>query len=91
MIRGESHGCCNHATLFISVYLLFSNDKLCGLFIIADNIQFIKGGWINRNSILINDEANLITLPLIKGSSCLMINERYFVNDSSSKGKCQVV
>lgn len=38
-------------------------------FVIYDDVTFIKGGWINRNYIFINQEKSLITLPLSGVSS----------------------
>lgn len=38
-------------------------------FIIYDDVSFIKGGWINRNNILINSNKQLFTLPLSNISS----------------------
>ena len=46
-------------------------------FILYDNIEFSKKGWINRNRILINGKAAYITLPLKKTSDFLDIRERY--------------
>ncbi len=46
-------------------------------FVIYDNIEFTKKGWINRNRILVNGSDAKITLPLKKGSDFLHINERY--------------
>ncbi len=46
-------------------------------FIIYDNIQFTKKGWINRNRILVNYKDEYITLPLKKDSDFLNVNERY--------------
>lgn len=37
-------------------------------FVIYDDVNFIKGGWINRNYILTNNDKQLFTLPL-KGVS----------------------
>ena len=45
-------------------------------FVLYDNIQFTKKGWINRNRILVNGKDEYITLPLKKGSDFLNINER---------------
>ena len=45
-------------------------------YVVYDNIQYSKGGWINRNRILINNEAKLLTLPLKKDSDYLDIRER---------------
>lgn len=45
-------------------------------FIIYDNIQYTKKGWINRNRILVNGKDEYITLPLKKDSDFLNVNER---------------
>jgi len=37
-------------------------------FIIYDDVQYIKGGWINRNRILQGGEPAMITIPVNKGS-----------------------
>ena len=42
-------------------------------FIIYDNIQYTKKGWINRNRILVNGKDQLITLPLKKDSDYFRI------------------
>jgi hypothetical protein len=52
--------------------LINSVDK----FIIYDNIQYTKKGWINRNRILINGKDQLITLPIKKDSDYLNVVER---------------
>lgn len=54
-------------------------------FVIADDVQFIKKGWINRNRILLNGEPSLITLPLNRDSTYLKIYERSFENQAGSK------
>jgi len=45
-------------------------------FIIYDNIEYTKKGWINRNRILVNGGASYITLPLKKDSDYLDIRGR---------------
>ena len=55
-------------------------------FVIYDNIQFTKKGWINRNRILVNGKDEYITLPLKKASDYLDINQRKLV-DSFSEDK----
>lgn len=37
-------------------------------FVIYDDVNYIKGGWINRNRILINGEPVYITVPLSQSS-----------------------
>jgi hypothetical protein len=45
-------------------------------FIIYDNIQYTKKGWINRNRILVNGTDRLITLPVKKASDYLNVVDR---------------
>ncbi len=37
-------------------------------FVIYDDVNYIKGGWINRNRILINGNPSYITIPLYQAS-----------------------
>ncbi len=50
-------------------------------FVIYDNIQFSKKGWINRNRILVNGTDAYITLPLKKDSDFLDVKDRYLSDD----------
>lgn len=45
-------------------------------FVIYDNIQYSKRGWINRNRILVNGKDEFITLPLKKDSDYLNVVDR---------------
>ena len=45
------------------------------IFIIYDDVNFIKKGYINRNNIVINNVKHLFTLALIKSSQNKKINE----------------
>ena len=45
------------------------------IFVIYDDVNFIKGGYINRNNILNNGNSQLITLELIGSSQNKRINE----------------
>jgi len=54
----------------------FQMMKCADVFVVYDNIQFSKGGWINRNRILSNGKDVFITLPLKKDSDYLDIRER---------------
>jgi hypothetical protein len=56
-------------------------------FIIYDNIQFTKKGWINRNRILVNGVDTYITLPLKKDSDYLNIKDRFLSDDWSIERK----
>lgn len=52
-------------------------------YIILDDVNFIKGGWINRNRILIHKEPKYINLPLKGGSKNRHINELEVSSDMS--------
>lgn len=45
-------------------------------FVIYDNIQYTKKGWINRNRILNADKDIYITIPLDKDSDYLAVDQR---------------
>lgn len=53
--------------------LMYAVDE----FIIYDDVQFSKGGWINRNRLLLGGAAHTFTLPLQKGRLGDNINERH--------------
>lgn len=59
-------------------------------FIIYDNIQYTKKGWINRNRILVNGSPQLITLPLKKDSDYLDVIQRS-LSDSWDKEKNKIL
>ena len=44
-------------------------------YVVYDDVNFIKGGWISRNNILLNNQKHMITLPLDSPSSFKKINE----------------
>lgn len=44
-------------------------------FVIYDDVNFIKQGYINRNNILSNEKSQQFTLELIGASSNKLINE----------------
>ena len=44
-------------------------------FVIYDDVNFIKQGYINRNRILGNNESQTFTLQLLGASSNCLINE----------------
>jgi len=46
-------------------------------FVIYDNIEFSKKGWIHRNRILVNGEDSYISIPLKRDSDYLEIRDRY--------------
>lgn len=54
-------------------------------FVIYDNIEFTKKGWINRNRILVNGQDSFITIPLRKDSDYLDVRDRYLADSWSSE------
>ncbi len=58
---------------YIGYFQLISSVDV---FIIYNNVQFIKRGWINRNRIKLENKIINITLPLARDSSVLNIDQR---------------
>jgi hypothetical protein len=54
-------------------------------FVVYDNIQYAKKGWINRNRFLRNGADAFFTLPLKKGSDFLNIADRCLADDFDPK------
>ena len=44
-------------------------------FVIADDVAYIKGGWINRNRILVNGQPAYFTVPLKRAASDTLIRD----------------
>lgn len=55
----------------------FQLINVVDVFVIYDEIEYTKKGWINRNRFLKNGKDQLFTLPLKKDSDFLNINQRY--------------
>lgn len=51
-------------------------------YVIYDDVNFIKGGWINRNRILSNGEAKYFNVPMLGASPNKKINEVGVNNDA---------
>jgi hypothetical protein len=60
-----------------------------GKFVLYDDIEFSKSGWIHRNRYLRNGEAHMFTLPLRKDSDFLDIRDRK-LSDSWSQEKLRL-
>jgi hypothetical protein len=54
-------------------------------FVVYDNIQYAKKGWINRNRFLRNGTDAFFTVPLKKGSDFLDIADRWIADDFDPK------
>ncbi len=59
-------------------------------FVIYDNIQFTKKGWIKRNRILMNGKDKMISLPIKKDSDYLDVNKRY-LSETFEKDKTKII
>ena len=57
------------------------------VFVLLDDVNFIKKGWINRNNILLDGRAHLFTLPLVGASQNRLINEIHISDDPREKQK----
>ncbi len=53
----------------------FQLIKAVDKYVIYDDVNFIKGGWINRNRILLNGSISMINVPMIGASPYKKINE----------------
>ena len=53
------------------------------VFVVYDDIQFTKKGWINRNRFLMNDCDHIFSLPIKKASDYLNIVDRELSDTSS--------
>lgn len=49
--------------------------NLVDRYVIYDDVNFIKGGWINRNRILVNGAPKYFNVPMLGSSSNVLINE----------------
>jgi len=50
-------------------------------YIIYDDVNFIKGGWINRNRILLDGMVKYYNIPMLGASSFKQINQIHVNND----------
>lgn len=50
-------------------------------FVLGDDLQYIKDGWINRNRMLVAGQPWTFSLPLKKDAHGLNINQRYLSDD----------
>lgn len=64
--------------------LMFGAD----VFVVYDNVEFTKKGWINRNRCLLNGRAEVFSIPVKKDSDYLSIVERQVAGTfAKEKGK----
>lgn len=56
----------------------FQHIAHCDVFVLLDDVQYIGGGWINRNRILLNGAPTWVTVPVRGASHTLAINQRHY-------------
>jgi hypothetical protein len=61
----------------------FHTIKAVDDYVIYDDVQFIKGGWINRNNILIGNQKSQFTISLSDASANKKINDIEIKDDFS--------
>jgi hypothetical protein len=54
-------------------------------FVIYDDVNYIKNGWINRNQYLVNGQKKIFTLSLNKASSFKLIKDTYILDDENHR------
>ncbi len=64
--------------------------NLVDKFVVYDNIQFTKGGWIRRNRILMNGKDKMVSLPIKNDSDYLDVNKR-FLSNTFEKDKIKII
>ena len=52
-------------------------------FVIYDDVEFTKKGWINRNRLLYSNRITNFTVPIKKSSDYLIIKKKFISNDES--------
>lgn len=71
---------------YIGYFQLISSVDV---FVIYDNIQYTKKGWINRNRFLKNNQDEYFTIPIKKDSDFLCVNQR-FLSDNLANEKIKL-
>lgn len=72
---------------YIGYFQLF---EVCDIFINYDDVQYMKGGWINRNKILYHDSPKYITFPVNKVPLNTTIDYCFF-HDNIRKEKKKIL
>lgn len=67
-----------YAFPYIGYFKLISSSDC---FVFLDNVSYIKKGFINRNSVMLNNVAHRFTIPVSKQSQNRFINEHEYTGD----------
>jgi len=60
-------------------------------FVVYDDVNYIKNGWINRNQYLLYGKAKYFTLSLNKASSFVPINQTHVLDDEHHRTKEKIL
>lgn len=63
----------------------FQLMRACDVFVVLDDVQYMKGGWINRNRILLGGQPHWLTCPVVKDSVTLNINQRLYKREEGAR------
>jgi hypothetical protein len=63
----------------------FAKMTLADVFVLQDDVQYSRGGYVNRVQIRTGKGAEWLTMPVPKGSTGLMINELKFGDSNWSR------
>ena len=66
--------------------LIFASDR----FVVYDDVSYIKGGWINRNRLLLDGEARFFTVPL-RGASSFVPIHSVGINEQKARWRGKMV
>ncbi len=59
-------------------------------FVVADDVTFIKQGWINRNRLLINGESTYFTVPLKRHPAAALIKD-VEIDDRATRWRTRIL
>ena len=65
----------------------FQLIEVSDIFVIHDDVQYVKQGWVNRNRILRDDKVQWISFPVLKSSHDNPINERFYKADPETRNQ----
>lgn len=65
----------------------FQLINACTTYVVLDDVNYIKKGWVNRNRILVNGQDHMFTIPLNNASQNKWIRDTEILNDGKWKSK----
>jgi hypothetical protein len=57
----------------------------CDVFVMRDDAQYIKDGWVNRNRILVHSEPGWLTFPVASADHWRSINQREYLMEGRKR------